>query len=719
MRIKRNVFFEKTINFLLNVLIIIFGIVLLISIYTGVQTKILGNKHANFFGYSIFEVITGSMADAINPGDWVIVQHTQKPKLNDIVTYELSGEYITHRVIEVYKGTYITKGDANNAKDKPIDQKQIIGKVVTILANFGIVRRILFNPSVLIALIITIFMFNLAFKKNKEKNAKRSKIEIIVKKIINKFKGINNRKIEKNTLEFNNPMVDIRIIENLSKLEKTDKFENKGLEGTKDYYTDDNDLDKTLFYRVVPVDSEEVNDKYKNELPTKQQAEEYYTDADDLDKTSLYRIIPVDANEVNDTLVEVAENQMKNSQKNNGNTSEDDNKKGSKEEQDEKKETKENNVLTKINLDLLKSIRSKKGKNIIDKSMNIKKEELNELIEFLFMIDQIAISKPTIKERLIDTYINAKYYNCYIDSSVGYDGKTPSKIKDIIKRDAKEIINEYQGTDIKYQTLVEKYFNALVVIADLEHSNNFMVDPKAKKEFYFKIISEYFKGVNSKEVDYIIECQKKYKATLDYFLRDFETNMFSLVFNKLSTKKDVQGVELKHNIAFSKVYSEFIIEKTYNEGLIAEDKMPILLTLLSVQLVKDMLSADFKKKYIIYIPISLYAKEKKFEHTLRMIDDKYAKDNILILITINDLLVNKKFVQMIRKTSYRFALVFDVDVVLDKKERGTIYIADCIFINKKAVNEEKIKNFIPKDLHTNIIYESIVDKVGDFGGEQS
>jgi TRAP-type C4-dicarboxylate transport system permease small subunit len=55
MKSKRKIFVEKIINILLNVLIFVFGIILLISIYTGVQTRILGNNYANFFGYSIFK----------------------------------------------------------------------------------------------------------------------------------------------------------------------------------------------------------------------------------------------------------------------------------------------------------------------------------------------------------------------------------------------------------------------------------------------------------------------------------------------------------------------------------------------------------------------------------------------------------------------------------------------------------------------------------------
>ena len=66
-------------------------------------------------------------------------------KIGDVVTYKQDNDFITHRIIEVYKDTYITKGDANKAKDKPIDKSQIIGKVTKVLPKFGIIKKTLFN----------------------------------------------------------------------------------------------------------------------------------------------------------------------------------------------------------------------------------------------------------------------------------------------------------------------------------------------------------------------------------------------------------------------------------------------------------------------------------------------------------------------------------------------------------------------------------------------
>ena len=112
-------------------MILIFSIILLISIYTWIQAKVLRNKYTDFFGYSFFEVQTNSMAETINAGDWIIVKLTKRVKLNDVITYELGDDYVTHRIVEVRNGTYITSGDNNNTEDDaPVNREQIVGKGV-------------------------------------------------------------------------------------------------------------------------------------------------------------------------------------------------------------------------------------------------------------------------------------------------------------------------------------------------------------------------------------------------------------------------------------------------------------------------------------------------------------------------------------------------------------------------------------------------------------
>jgi hypothetical protein len=533
---------------------------------------------------------------------------------------------------------------------------------------------------------------------------------------IKEYKG--NRKIIKN---YSIPMRESKNSESNEKV--SDFGKPKGLTTKiepEEYYKDTDELDKTSFYRVIPVDSNEVDNKFKN-VPTKTEVEEYYKDTDELDKTSFFRMVSVDASEVDNTLLEIAQNEIKENEKNDKGKE-----KEVEPEQEVKEETSEdeNEGLTDINLELLQNIKNnRKGKNITDTVMFIKKEELNELINILVKDNKAYVNKASVKDMLMTTYIDARYYNCFnANDSENSSRKLILKIEKAIKEVAlaSELINH--GSDTKYSDIVDIYVDTFILIANLEHARDSITDSKAKNEFYKKEIKKYSKDWSREKIDSVIgkiaKIQKNYSNTLEYYLKRLETNMFDLNFNKLVTKKDMYGLELKHNITFSKVYSDYIIDKTYTEGIIAEDKMKVLLTLLSVQLIKDMILTDFGRKYILYIPNSLYTKEKKLEGLLDMIDDKHAKDNVIILITLEDLLGNKKIVKEIRKMGYKFALMFDEETIIKEKERGNIYIADYIFISKKVANIEGIISFIPEELLDKVIYEDIVDKVGDFENEE-
>lgn len=643
---------EKIINWLLNILIVIFGIVLLVSIYTGIQTRILGNKYANFFGYSTFEVQTGSMADAINAGDWIIVKLTQKVKLKDVITYELDGEYITHRVIEIYNGKYTTKGDANSAKDKPIKQEQIVGKVVNVLGNFGIVRKILFNPGVLISFMVTLFLFNSAIKKNKNEESKKETNYFgkLVNLIINKFKS--KKKVE--------VKVEEPIVEPIVEEEKV--------------------IDEAI--------------------------------EDELAKTSLYRVIPVDLSEIDDTFLEIAKNELKEA-----------------EQKNLKKDTAtevvedpidEDDSLTKINLELLKDKKgNKKSKNVIETAMFIKREELDELVNILLGEEAARVGALTIRNSLIDTYINTKYYNL-MDEKVTGKNLVKQLEKDIIDS-AIELIDKYNGKNEKYSDMVNMHAHALTLIAKLEYVKDSVNETKAKNEFYQKEVSKRYKDWEEDRIETVVDginkIQRNYNNMLEYLLKSLETNMFNLTFNKLSMVKDMYGLELEHNISFSRVYSDYIIDKTYTEGIIAEDKTSVLLNLLSIQIIRDMMTFNSNKKYLLYIPNTLYTKEKKLNKVLKMFDDKYAKNNVIILVSGEELLSNKTTIKSVRKMGYRYAIVFDKETTINAKERGNIYVADYIFIDKKIVDVEKTLSFIPEELLGSVIYEDVVNKVGGFGSE--
>lgn len=148
---------------------IILIIILAILVFCYAQLKIFNKDYINFCGYTIFQVITGSMSNTINPQDIVIVKLTDDVKTHDIITFRVGDDFVTHRIIGNEEDKIITRGDANNSQDAPITKDQIIGKVVFIISNVAIWINVIKEPVVIAAIIISIIVIKLLFFKENKK----------------------------------------------------------------------------------------------------------------------------------------------------------------------------------------------------------------------------------------------------------------------------------------------------------------------------------------------------------------------------------------------------------------------------------------------------------------------------------------------------------------------------------------------------------------------
>ena len=155
----------------LNIFLVIAIILAIIAICYSFQTKVLKKNYANILGYTAFEVVTGSMANTINVGDIVLVKITKAVSENDIIVYESEDGIITHRLISIKDNAFITKGDANNQEDEPIQEEQIIGKVINIMTGITIWRKVLFTPEVMVLIFVSISLVGITINiGNKEDN---------------------------------------------------------------------------------------------------------------------------------------------------------------------------------------------------------------------------------------------------------------------------------------------------------------------------------------------------------------------------------------------------------------------------------------------------------------------------------------------------------------------------------------------------------------------
>ncbi len=663
-KVKRQRGIEKIINILLNIFIVIFCLILLISIYNNIQINILKNDYASFFDYSIFEVQTGSMSGEIEAGDWVVVKTTSDIELNDVITFKQGDEFTTHRVIEKYNDTYVTKGDVNNSKDEPITDDDIVGKVVKVLPHFGILRKTLFNPLVIISLIVTLFLINYALRK--EDNKKEEEIKQKMKEMVNKI-----------------PVKD----KTKSKEEKQDRIVwrfRKKIDHSKDSFKRVKSNNSKLRINKINGEDEDIEVLDVEELFPKE----------DLDKTMYFRMIQVDKNEIEKTYSKINESKKANEVIIDS-------------KEDDKEEVKEE--VIKHNLELLHNKR-KKCKNIIEKAMVIKEDELEELIKTINFNREYIVNEPTIKDIFLKKYIDARYYNNCGDIELSYDGRNVvTKIDQVIDNVKDKLIEEYKGSDSKYDNKVKKFSIIFKIINYIEKYEK-ISDLEERRKRYKDKLEEYLNtdyltdGDINKLVSKLIKITRTYRSMIKYSLDKMKTSLFELKYNKIANTK-IYAVEIEHNLSFSKVYSDYIIDKTYNEGIVAEDKIAVLLNILSTKIVNNMLNGNFSLKYLIYIPFDLYEKSTKIGNIFEMFEDEFAKNSIIVLLNYSELGGNISIIKNLIKKGYKFAINIGNNKI-NESDLELLYIVECIFM----INESE-KNKIPKDLHNKVIYEDVMEKV--------
>ena len=666
---------KKLVNLILDFFIVILAGVLLIAIYNNVQINIIGNSYSSFMGYALFEVQTGSMEPELSAGDWIIVKNEKDYELKDVVTFEIDGEFVTHRIINKYGDTFVTRGDANSGEDSPISKEQIVGKEVKVLPTFGILRKTLFNPVVLVGIIVILYLSSTLFKK-KEKNHEDNEVVRTFDKVV---KDEKKKSTKKNTSQ----KIKVEEVEEVTKtieVVEEDKDITEEIEVVSNTDTD------------IEIDAEEVEENLDNT----QDLEE---------KTMLFRMISVDSEDVEDlgktsVLEEVEER-----------TQEIPTVEATQEAIDAATEEK-----VKLTLELIQKKR-KKCNNFIEKAMLLKREEIEEIVSILNLKQKYKVNEPSIKDALGDIYMDAKYYNnCALGELDANVKVTASKVEQTLLDYSITLFKNYKGTDDKYHDKLKKFLKIMVLVNKLEEDYIKIEDLEKKKDTYTKKILRYLKYTDLplKElkamVTNIIKVQRSYASMMKFLFNKLDTGMFKLAYNQVGKEK-IYVLDLEHNIQFSKMYSDYIVDKTYTEGLVAEDKLEVLATLLSSQLVKDMLDKEFSKKYIVTIPDSLFTKEKKLEKIIGMFDDGHAKNSVLFLLNVDMVNDNKKLIRKLIKDNYHFAIDMSSLKNIRKKDETSLYLVDVLVAsNSNNVIKELLGNY-PKEITEKVLYTDVLSKL--------
>ena len=294
-----------------------------------------------------------------------------------------------------------------------------------------------------------------------------------------------------------------------------------------------------------------------------------------------------------------------------------------------------------------------------------------------------------------------------------------SKIEELMEQTGEYLKKNYKGKDAKFAEKVDKFTKIFSLLPFIE--KNATSELRTKREAYKKKIYQIFKKEYLSEAEAtkvaaeIIKIQKTYTSARKYLLEKLNTNTFKIKYIKVKDEK-MYGVDLDHNINFSKVYSDYIVDKTYQEGIVAEDKVFVLANMLLIEIANDMLESDFSKKYLLYIPESLYEKENKRNQLFDLLNDEYVKYSLRILVKYNEIDGNKTIIKNLMKEGFQFILSIDHHEVVKEKDIKFIYLMDKIIINEKK-ESSKVLKALPKDLKENCLFDDIATKIAKKGEE--
>ena len=119
----------------------------IIAVFSVILVQKISNNKFSVGGYSIYTIISPSMAPEYNVFDMIIAKNVDPNDLKkgDVVVYrgevdDFKDKIVTHRIDKVYSGhkKFVTKGDANDYPDPEVNADQIMGIVIrkTVILSF-------------------------------------------------------------------------------------------------------------------------------------------------------------------------------------------------------------------------------------------------------------------------------------------------------------------------------------------------------------------------------------------------------------------------------------------------------------------------------------------------------------------------------------------------------------------------------------------------------
>lgn len=293
-------------------------------------------------------------------------------------------------------------------------------------------------------------------------------------------------------------------------------------------------------------------------------------------------------------------------------------------------------------------------KNLMDEYIDFTSKKIKKYIK---MILRSKYDEEIVQE-FLKTYINSRYYNINDENSRAFY----LKITDSLKRKQETLKTRIDKDKLEIIDPTMQIFTYMLFFDNVRKVENFK-NINSIREVIVRLLSycEQTLGLKAQET---LEESLYNEITSDLldkdiYLDNFETDDFLLSFEKTLEYDNVYYTKLDYNIKVPAIYSDEAIDKVFNTGTVAENKLVVEYELLSVVTIRDILEGNFKDKYIAEFNNSLFKKTQKLDSILAVINNQALQDKIYITITYRDLEKNRSLITDYVRNGFNFAVELD------------------------------------------------------------
>lgn len=320
--------------------------------------------------------------------------------------------------------------------------------------------------------------------------------------------------------------------------------------------------------------------------------------------------------------------------------------------------------------------------------MNMLKEyidfEKNNITLFAKQVLSTDYYEEEAFSKLLDIYMENRYYNFYSDEATPFEERIFNHLRKAVMK-----LSEGEDESVK-DRLIEMFtvFNYVLCLDGVK---------TITYKTLVRLVSEYHRNLYNlddvtlfrEEITKLLKnIEDKRKKFFDYFkTSDFEIKKYT------TSKDNLVDVELKYNIKFPRLYSEFAIDRVFHEGVINEDKLLVEYYLLTSMIINDIRGCVFDRFYLIDFATSLFEDKERLAKLLEISSDDCFKGQTIFKIKYEDYTKYGNDIKNMIRDGYMFAVKINDDI--DKNDFILFEMFSYVIVdNNSKFLKEKNKKII-------------------------